>query len=141
MSDRAGPNRFPWLPSRRRTNVSTLAAAAFAKGNAMAKTKNPTLYLTELDVTRLEAIASRAGTAELDEMLDALLERAAIVMPSAIPKDVVTMNSRVVCALFFASAQLVVNVTMLNALIAIMGDTYRPHRHPPLHPHSAVTGG
>ncbi|ABF10327.1 regulator of nucleoside diphosphate kinase [Cupriavidus metallidurans] len=73
----------------------------------MAKTKNTTaapsrpatLYLTELDVTRLEGIASRAGTAELDEMLDALLERAAIVSPDAIPKDVVTMNSRVVCAL------------------------------------------
>ena len=59
----------------------------------------PTLYLTELDVTRLEGIASRAATAELDEMLDALLTRAAIVPPDAIPKDVVTMNSRVVCAL------------------------------------------
>lgn len=65
----------------------------------MAKTKNPTLYLTELDVTRLEGIASRAGTAELDEMLDELLARAAIVAPDAIPKDVVTMNSRVVCTL------------------------------------------
>jgi len=65
----------------------------------MAKTKNPTLYLTELDVTRLEGIASRAGTAELDEMLDELLSRAAIVAPDAIPKDVVTMNSRVVCTL------------------------------------------
>ncbi|RZT29605.1 nucleoside diphosphate kinase regulator [Cupriavidus agavae] len=65
----------------------------------MAKTKNPTLYLTELDVTRLEGIASRAGTAELDEMLDALLERAAIVTPDQIPKDVITMNSRVICAL------------------------------------------
>lgn len=68
-----------------------------AKTNA--KSAGNTLYLTELDVTRLEAIASRAGTAELDEMLDALLERAAIVTPDAIPKDVVTMNSRVVCTL------------------------------------------
>ncbi len=56
----------------------------------MAKTKNTTaapsrpatLYLTELDVTRLEGIASRAGTAELDEMLDALLERAALCRPT-----------------------------------------------------------
>ncbi len=69
-----------------------------AKSNGVSSNA-PTLYLTELDVTRLEGIASRAGTAELDEMLDALLTRAAIVPPDAIPKDVVTMNSRVVCAL------------------------------------------
>jgi regulator of nucleoside diphosphate kinase len=69
-----------------------------AKSNGVSSNA-PTLYLTELDVTRLEGIASRAATAELDEMLDALLTRAAIVPPDAIPKDVVTMNSRVVCAL------------------------------------------
>lgn len=69
-----------------------------AKSNGVSSNA-PTLYLAELDVTRLEGIASRAGTAELDEMLDALLTRAAIVPPDAIPKDVVTMNSRVVCAL------------------------------------------
>ncbi len=70
-----------------------------AKTKTAAQARAATLYLTELDVARLEGIASRAGTAELDEMLDALLERAAIVSPDAIPKDVVTMNSRVVCAL------------------------------------------
>ncbi len=62
-------------------------------------TSQPTIYLTELDVTRLEAIAGRAGTAQLEEMLDALLARAAIVPPQSIPADVVTMNSRLVCAL------------------------------------------
>jgi len=70
-----------------------------AKSASVSNSTAPTLYLTELDVTRLEGIASRAATAELDEMLDALLARAAIVPPEAIPKDVVTMNSRVVCAL------------------------------------------
>ncbi|WP_454765318.1 nucleoside diphosphate kinase regulator [Cupriavidus campinensis] len=70
-----------------------------AKSASVSSSTAPTLYLTELDVTRLEGIASRAATAELDEMLDALLARAAIVPPEAIPKDVVTMNSRVVCAL------------------------------------------
>ncbi|AOY92375.1 transcription elongation factor GreAB [Cupriavidus sp. USMAA2-4] len=58
-----------------------------------------TLYLTELDVTRLERIAERAGSAQLSDMLDALLERAAIVAPEAIPHDVVTMNSQLRCAL------------------------------------------
>ncbi|MGY8526548.1 nucleoside diphosphate kinase regulator [Paracidovorax citrulli] len=58
-----------------------------------------TLYLTELDVTRLERIAARAGNPHLAEQLDELLERAAIVEPEAIPKDVVTMNSRLRCAL------------------------------------------
>lgn len=70
-----------------------------AKSASVTSSNATTLYLTELDVTRLEGIASRAATAELDEMLDALLARAAIVPPEAIPKDVVTMNSRVVCAL------------------------------------------
>ncbi|MGO4306024.1 nucleoside diphosphate kinase regulator [Cupriavidus sp. RAF12] len=70
-----------------------------AKSANVSNAASSTLYLTELDVTRLEGIASRAGTAELDEMLDALLARAAIVPPDAIPKDVVTMNSRIVCAL------------------------------------------
>jgi len=61
--------------------------------------KKTTLYLTELDVTRLERIAERAGNAQLSEMLDALLERAAVVAPEAIPRDVVTMNSQLRCAL------------------------------------------
>jgi len=70
-----------------------------AKTKTTAQSRATTLYLTELDVTRLEGIASRSGTAELDEMLDALLARAAIVAPDAIPQDVVTMNSRVLCTL------------------------------------------
>jgi len=60
---------------------------------------NPTLYLTELDVTRLERIAGRAGAGHLADMLDALLARAAIVAPQDIPTDIVTMNSRLVCVL------------------------------------------
>ncbi|MFS8976549.1 nucleoside diphosphate kinase regulator [Cupriavidus necator] len=60
---------------------------------------NPTLYLTELDVTRLERIASRAGSAQLEELLDDLLARATIVAAEEIPTDVVTMNSRLVCTL------------------------------------------
>jgi len=58
-----------------------------------------TLYLTELDVTRLERMASRPGAAHMADMLDELLARAAIVTPQEIPTDVVTMNSRLVCAL------------------------------------------
>ncbi|WP_370637504.1 nucleoside diphosphate kinase regulator [Cupriavidus sp. AU9028] len=58
-----------------------------------------TLYLTELDVTRLERIAARTGNPHLAEQLDALLERAAIVEPGAVPRDVVTMNSRLRCTL------------------------------------------
>jgi len=59
----------------------------------------PTLYLTELDVTRLERIASRAPANGIAEMLDDILARAAIVPPESIPQDVVTMNSSVRCAL------------------------------------------
>ncbi len=63
------------------------------------KTNTATLYLTELDVTRLERIASRAGSAQLEDMLDSLLARATIVAPEEIPTDVVTMNTRLVCNL------------------------------------------
>lgn len=69
-----------------------------------ASSKQPTLYLTELDVTRLERIASRPGADKLADMLDALLERAAIVPAETIPQDVVTMNSSVLCALEGESA-------------------------------------
>lgn len=58
-----------------------------------------TLYLTELDVTRLERVAARLGTPQALDMLDALLARAAIVAPQDIPTDVVTMNSAIDCAL------------------------------------------
>lgn len=64
-----------------------------------AKTHSVALYLTDLDVTRLERIASRAGSAQLEDMLDSLLARATIVAPEEIPTDVVTMNTRVVCSL------------------------------------------
>lgn len=62
-------------------------------------TSQTTLYLTELDVTRLEAIAARAGAGQLDDMLDAVLSRAAIVPADDIPSDVVTMNSNILCKL------------------------------------------
>jgi regulator of nucleoside diphosphate kinase len=64
-----------------------------------AVSKQSTLYLTELDVTRLERIASRPGAEKLADMLDALLARAAIVPAETIPQDVVTMNSSVLCTL------------------------------------------
>jgi regulator of nucleoside diphosphate kinase len=64
-----------------------------------AVSKQSTLYLTELDVTRLERIASRPGAEKLADMLDVLLERAAIVPAETIPQDVVTMNSSVLCTL------------------------------------------
>ncbi|WP_354681259.1 nucleoside diphosphate kinase regulator [Cupriavidus plantarum] len=59
----------------------------------------PTLYLTELDVVRLERLAARGGVPHMPEMLDQLLERAAIVEPQEIPHDIVTMNSRFLCKL------------------------------------------
>lgn len=58
-----------------------------------------TIYLTELDVTRLERLAGRGAGAAMAEMLDDLLARAAIVPPQSVPRDVVTMNSVVSCAL------------------------------------------
>lgn len=59
----------------------------------------PTLYLTELDVTRLERLASRGGVPHMLELLDDLLARATIVEPREIPRDIVTMNSRFTCLL------------------------------------------
>jgi regulator of nucleoside diphosphate kinase len=76
-----------------------------------AKTDTTALYLTELDVTRLERIASRAGSAQLEDMLDSLLARATIVAPEEIPTDVVTMNTRVVC--FLPGEQLARNWTLV----------------------------
>lgn len=58
-----------------------------------------TIYLTELDVTRLERIVGRLGTPQANDMLDALLARAAIVDPQDMPTDVVTMNTEVECTL------------------------------------------
>ncbi|CAG9172910.1 nucleoside diphosphate kinase regulator [Cupriavidus pampae] len=59
----------------------------------------PSLFLTELDVVRLERLASRAGAPHMAEMLDHVLARATIVPPQDIPHDIVTMNSRVTCML------------------------------------------
>ncbi|MEM5431609.1 nucleoside diphosphate kinase regulator [Cupriavidus oxalaticus] len=70
-----------------------------AKSTQSTQLAAPSLYLTELDVTRLERIASRAGSTQLEDMLDSLLARATIVAPDEIPTDVVTMNSRLVCTL------------------------------------------
>ena len=70
-----------------------------AKTTRFTQVATPSLYLTELDVTRLERIASRAGSTQLEDMLDSLLARATIVAPDEIPTDVVTMNSRLVCTL------------------------------------------
>ena len=56
-------------------------------------TKKP-IYVTETDAKRLEllvAAVNAAGTGSLEEELS----RAAVVAPEAIPRGVVTMNSRV----------------------------------------------
>jgi len=62
----------------------------------------PTLFidrpivLTTEDVNKLEGIADR-GIPHAGELLDAMLQRAHIVDSKAIPPDVVTMLSRVLC--------------------------------------------
>ena len=59
----------------------------------MKKTK--TVYLTELDVARLEKHAARPGAdPKLQDMLDTVLERAVIVDSREIPANIVTMNSQ-----------------------------------------------
>lgn len=59
----------------------------------MKKTK--TCYLTELDVARLEKHAAAPGAdARLQDMLDDVLARAAIVESRDIPANIVTMNSQ-----------------------------------------------
>lgn len=59
----------------------------------------PTIYLTQDDLDRLldllEAYAAGAGGRRF-ERLEAELARARVVPPDQMPKDVVTMNSRVV---------------------------------------------
>jgi regulator of nucleoside diphosphate kinase len=59
----------------------------------------PTIYLTQDDLDRLldllEAYAAGAGGRRF-ERLEEELARARVVPPDQIPKDVVTMNSRVV---------------------------------------------
>ncbi len=52
------------------------------------------IYLTELDLTRLENAAIRAGSGSpLAELVDDLIARANVVPSDRIPADVVTMNS------------------------------------------------
>lgn len=52
------------------------------------------IYLTELDLTRLENAAARAGSnSPLAELVDDLIARANVVPGNKIPANVVTMNS------------------------------------------------
>ncbi|AZU57961.1 MULTISPECIES: nucleoside diphosphate kinase regulator [Ralstonia solanacearum species complex] len=52
------------------------------------------IYLTELDLTRLENAAGRAGSGSpLAGLVDDLIARANVVPGDRIPADVVTMNS------------------------------------------------
>ena len=52
------------------------------------------IYLTELDLTRLENAAARAGSSSpLAELVDDLIARANVVPGNKIPANVVTMNS------------------------------------------------
>lgn len=54
------------------------------------------IYLTELDLTRLEKAAGRAGShSSLADLVDDLITRANVVPSDKIPADVVTMNSAV----------------------------------------------
>ncbi|WHZ15276.1 MAG: Regulator of nucleoside diphosphate kinase [Nitrospira sp.] len=58
------------------------------------------IYITDYDLTRLKelldaGISVAAGDRHLLETLQGELDRAHIVEPSAVPPDVVTMNSRV----------------------------------------------
>ena len=59
--------------------------------------KAAAIYLTELDLTRLENAANRAGSnSPLAGLVDDLIARANVVPGNKLPADVVTMNS-VVC--------------------------------------------
>ncbi|WP_439892032.1 nucleoside diphosphate kinase regulator [Ralstonia sp. 25C] len=56
--------------------------------------KPAAIYLTELDLTRLEKAAERAGNSSaLADLVDDLIARANVVPGNKIPADVVTMNS------------------------------------------------
>ena len=53
-----------------------------------------TIYLTELDLTRLENAAARAGSSSpLADLVDDLIARANVVPGNKIPADVATLNS------------------------------------------------
>lgn len=67
--------------------------------------KAAAIYLTELDLTRLENAANRAGSnSPLAGLVDDLIARANVVPGNKIPADVVTMNS-VVCVVDDAGAE------------------------------------
>ena len=67
--------------------------------------KAAAIYLTELDLTRLENAATRAGNnSPLADLVDDLIARANVVPSNKIPADVVTMNS-VVCVVDDAGAE------------------------------------
>ena len=67
--------------------------------------KAAAIYLTELDLTRLENAANRAGSnSPLADLVDDLIARANVVPSNKIPADVVTMNS-VVCVVDDAGAE------------------------------------
>lgn len=56
--------------------------------------KAAAIYLTELDLTRLENAAARAGNSSpLADLVEDLITRANVVSSDKIPADVVTMNS------------------------------------------------
>ncbi len=57
----------------------------------------PEIVISELDLKRIERILSTLSHAELERVatLEDELERANVVEPTAIPKNVVTMNSTV----------------------------------------------
>lgn len=67
--------------------------------------KAAAIYLTELDLTRLENASNRAGSnSPLANLVDDLIARANVVPSNKIPADVVTMNS-VVCVVDDAGAE------------------------------------
>lgn len=61
--------------------------------------KKPSIYITEFDLNRLQALIQQANPQDRDkhhlQKLSEELEQAEIVSPEEIPNDVITMNSRV----------------------------------------------
>lgn len=59
------------------------------------KGEDEQITVTELDHARLAALLRSADASEVDQRLDDELERAVVVPSADVPRDVVTMNSRV----------------------------------------------
>lgn len=58
-------------------------------------TKNRTIYITATDMTRLRAlVAAHSNPREDIKTLAAELDHAQVVLPSEIPQNVITMNSK-----------------------------------------------